>query len=117
MPLPLGFIPPCLPTKAPRPPTGAAWLHEIKHDGFRVIVRKDGTRIKLYSRAVNDLTDRFTLIVEALAGLRWRSVSSTARPCAATMISGPAGCGGRQGYNVHFDDRCTAEISVAPLGP
>jgi hypothetical protein len=33
------------------------------------------------------------------------------------MISGPAGCGGRQGYNVHFDDRCTAEISVAPLGP
>ena len=37
MPLPLGFIPPCLPTKAPQPPTGAVWLHEIKHDGFRVI--------------------------------------------------------------------------------
>jgi hypothetical protein len=26
---------PCLPTKAPQPPTGEAWLHEIKHDGFR----------------------------------------------------------------------------------
>ena len=37
MRLPLGFIAPCLPTKAPQPPTGGAWLHEIKHDGFRVI--------------------------------------------------------------------------------
>jgi hypothetical protein len=42
MPLPFGFIQPCLPTKAPQPPTGDAWLHEIKHDGFRVIARKDG---------------------------------------------------------------------------
>jgi hypothetical protein len=35
----IGFIPPCLPTKAPQPPSGNAWLHEIKHDGFRVIAR------------------------------------------------------------------------------
>ncbi len=40
MPLPSGFVPPCLTTKAPRPPTGKAWLHEIKHDGFLIIVRK-----------------------------------------------------------------------------
>jgi len=39
------------------------WLHEIKHDGFRVIARKDGQRVKLYSRPGNDLTDRFSLIV------------------------------------------------------
>jgi hypothetical protein len=32
--LPAGFIPPCLPIKAPKPPSGALWLHEIKHDGF-----------------------------------------------------------------------------------
>ena len=74
MPLPLGFIAPCLPTKAPRPPTGEAWLHEIKHDGFRVIARKDGVRVRLYSRSGNDLNNRFPLIVEALAGLRSRSV-------------------------------------------
>ena len=43
MPLPFGFVPSCLPTKAPRPPTGGAWLHEIKHDGFRVIARKTAT--------------------------------------------------------------------------
>jgi ATP-dependent DNA ligase len=73
MPLPLGFVPPCLPTKAPQPPSGDAWLHEIKHDGFRVIARKDGDRVRLYSRPGNDMTHRFPLIVEALARLRSRS--------------------------------------------
>jgi bifunctional non-homologous end joining protein LigD len=73
MPLPRGFVPPCLPTKAPQPPSGDAWVHEIKHDGFRVIARKDGERVRLYSRPGNDLTYRFTLIVEALARLRSRS--------------------------------------------
>ena len=73
MPLPRGFVPPCLPTKASQPPGGDTWLHEIKHDGFRVIARKDGERVRLYSRPGNDLTYRFPLIVEALARLRSRS--------------------------------------------
>ena len=30
--------------KAPKPPSGALWLHEIKHDGFRVIARKEDAR-------------------------------------------------------------------------
>jgi bifunctional non-homologous end joining protein LigD len=60
-----GFIAPCL-----QPPSGERWLHEIKHDGYRVIARKDGPRVKLYSRPGNDLTQRFPLIVEALARLR-----------------------------------------------
>jgi bifunctional non-homologous end joining protein LigD len=71
--LPAGFIAPCLPTSAPQPPSGEAWLHEIKHDGFRVIARKEGKQVKLYSRPGNDLTDRFPLIVEALVRLRSRS--------------------------------------------
>jgi bifunctional non-homologous end joining protein LigD len=71
--LPTGFIPPCLPTNAPQPPSGELWLHGMKHDGFRVIARKDSSRVKLYSRPGNDLTDRFPLIVEALAKLRSRS--------------------------------------------
>ena len=53
-----------------QPPSGAEWLHEIKHDGFRVIARKVGKRVKLFSRPGNDLTCRFPLIVEALAKLR-----------------------------------------------
>jgi bifunctional non-homologous end joining protein LigD len=71
--LPVGFIAPCLPTRAPQPPSGPEWLIEIKHDGFRVIARKDGKRVRLYSRPGNDLTHRFPLIVEALARLRPRS--------------------------------------------
>jgi hypothetical protein len=71
---------------------------------FRVIARKDGPRVRLYSRPGNDLTQHFPLIVEALARLRASSCT----------IDGEAAC---SGYNVHFDDRCTAEISVAPLGP
>ena len=71
--LPPGFIAPCLPTSAPQPPSGAIWLHEIKHDGFRVIARKTGKRVRLYSRPGNDLTYRFPLIVEAVAKLRSRS--------------------------------------------
>jgi ATP-dependent DNA ligase len=67
--LPAGFIPPCLPMTAPRPPSGPFWLHEIKHDGFRVIARKDGKRVRLYDRRGNDVTRRFPLIVEAAAWL------------------------------------------------
>jgi ATP-dependent DNA ligase len=67
---PAGFIAPCLPSSAPQPPCGEEWLHEIKHEGFRVMARKDGARVRLYSGPGNDLTDRFPLIVEALARLR-----------------------------------------------
>jgi ATP-dependent DNA ligase len=68
--LPTGFIAPCLPSSAPQAPYGEEWLHEIKHDGFRVIARKDGASVRLYSRSGNDLTKRFPLIVEGLAQLR-----------------------------------------------
>src|SRR6516165_1624415 len=71
--LPTGFIAPCLPTKAETLPSGGAWLHEIKHDGFRIIACKDGERVRLFSRPGNDFTHRFPLIVETLACLRSRS--------------------------------------------
>jgi bifunctional non-homologous end joining protein LigD len=71
--LPTGFIAPCLPTKARTLPSGGLWLHEIKHDGFRIIARKDGERVRLYSRPGNDFTRRFPLIVDALSRLRSRS--------------------------------------------
>src|SRR5260221_12805981 len=87
MPLPLGFGPPCLPAKALQPPTGEAWLHEIKHDGFRVIARKDGARVRLYSRPGNDLTSRFPLIVESLARA----------PSPSCIIDGEAVCCGDDG--------------------
>jgi ATP-dependent DNA ligase len=42
--LPVGFIEPCIPVLATKPPSGAGWVHEIKHDGYRLIVRRDGER-------------------------------------------------------------------------
>jgi ATP dependent DNA ligase domain len=71
--LPAGFIAPCLPSKTDKLPSGSQWLHDIKHDGFRVIARKNGTQVRLYSRPGNDLTYRFPLIVETLSRLRSRS--------------------------------------------
>ena len=71
--LPPGFIAPCLPTEADELPSGSEWLHEIKRDGFRVIARKNGPQVRLYSRPGNDLTYRFPLIVETLARLHLRS--------------------------------------------
>jgi bifunctional non-homologous end joining protein LigD len=71
--LPAGFIEPCLPTNSPQPPIGTAWVHEIKHDGIRVIARKTELGVRLYSRPGNDLTRRFPLIADALARLRARS--------------------------------------------
>jgi bifunctional non-homologous end joining protein LigD len=68
-----GVIPPCLPTAAKEAPSGDGWLHEIKHDGYRVLARKDGQRITLFSRSGNQLTNRFPLIVEAMAKLRSHS--------------------------------------------
>jgi bifunctional non-homologous end joining protein LigD len=67
--LPAGFIAPCLPTKTATLPSGDLWLHEIKHDGFRIIARKSDGRVSLG----NHFTHRFPLIVEALARLRSRS--------------------------------------------
>jgi bifunctional non-homologous end joining protein LigD len=68
--LPTRVIAPCLPTKTDKLPPGDGWLHEIKHDGFRIIARKTGAQVRLYSRPGNDLTRRFPLIVETLARLR-----------------------------------------------
>jgi len=41
---------PCLPTRATAPPAGPDWLHEIKHDGYRMIARWDGDGTRLVSR-------------------------------------------------------------------
>ena len=58
-PLRAGFIDPCLPTTARVPPSGAGWLHEIKHDGYRLIARLEGRGTRLFSRRDHDWTERF----------------------------------------------------------
>jgi bifunctional non-homologous end joining protein LigD len=69
----LGFIEPCLPSPAKAPPSGPGWLHEIKHDGFRIMARRDGASVRLITCHGNDFTARFPLAVEAVSALSARS--------------------------------------------
>ncbi len=70
---PSGFIEPCLPSPAERPPSGPGWVHEIKHDGFRLMARRDPAGVRLLTRNGNDWTPRYPLIVEAVNRLKVRS--------------------------------------------
>ena len=56
---------PCIPTKAAKVPDRPEWIHEIKHDGYRLIVQRDGQRVRLFTRNGHDWSDRFPLIAEA----------------------------------------------------
>ena len=56
---------PCLPTRGTKVPAGPDWLHEIKQDGYRLIVQREGQRARLFTRNGYDWTDRYPLIVEA----------------------------------------------------
>jgi bifunctional non-homologous end joining protein LigD len=63
--LPAGFVVPAQPAKASKPPVGTDWVHEIKHDGYRLIVRRDGPTVRLYSRNALDWTARLSAIATA----------------------------------------------------
>jgi bifunctional non-homologous end joining protein LigD len=66
---PLGFLRPSESTLVARPPAGPGWLHEIKHDGFRILARKQGERVSVWSRRGADFSYRFLAIAEAIRGL------------------------------------------------
>jgi len=68
-----GFIEPCLPSSADKPPSGPEWVHEIKHDGYRLMARRDPVGIRLLTRNGHDWSPRYPLIVEAVNALKARS--------------------------------------------
>jgi len=70
---PLGIIEPCLPSPAKATPSGPGWIHEIKHDGFRIMARHDTAGVRLITRHRNDFTDRFPFIATAVKALPARS--------------------------------------------
>ena len=69
----LGIIEPCLPSPAKAPPSGPGWIHEIKHDGFRILARHDSAGVRLTTRAGNHFSDRFPSIEMAVGKLPVRS--------------------------------------------
>ena len=56
---------PCIPTRGTKVPDRPEWLHEIKHDGYRLIIQRDGKRVRLWTRNGHDRSGRFPLITEA----------------------------------------------------
>jgi bifunctional non-homologous end joining protein LigD len=70
-----GVIEPCIPLMASKPPTGPQWIHEIKHDGYRLIARKRDGRVQLFTRRGYDWTDRYPRISQAVAGLQAASAT------------------------------------------
>jgi bifunctional non-homologous end joining protein LigD len=67
-PLLAGFITPAQPVLASKPPSGADWVHEIKIDGYRIIVRRD----RLHSRNAYDWTARLSAVAAAAELIKWR---------------------------------------------
>src|SRR5258706_6813226 len=80
---------PCIPTRGTKAPAGADWIHEIKHDGYRLVVVRDGARVRLLTRNGYDWSNRYPLIVEA--ALRNRTTSF--------VIDGEAGLLGGDGIS------------------
>ena len=68
------FIPPSLATLRSAPPDGEAWLHEVKFDGYRVQLHKDGDEVCVYSKNGNIFNKRCRGILTSLEQLPVRSV-------------------------------------------
>ena len=56
---------PCIPTRGTTVPAGPDWLHDIKHDGYRLIIQRESNRVRLWARNGHDWSGRFPLITEA----------------------------------------------------
>jgi len=69
-----GFIEPCLPSPSKQPPGGHEWVFEIEHDGYRLMVRKDEDRVRIYTRRGADWTKRFPRVVDAVRRLKGKSI-------------------------------------------
>jgi bifunctional non-homologous end joining protein LigD len=66
-------VEPQLATPATEPPAGDAWLHEIKFDGYRLLCRIEGERVRLSTRTGQDWTERLPSVARAVRALGVRT--------------------------------------------
>lgn len=69
-----GFVEPMLATRVEKAPSGDAWIHEIKYDGYRIQAAASGDSVRLYTRTGLDWTGKFQSVADALAALNLRDV-------------------------------------------
>lgn len=75
------------------PPTGDSWLHEIKIDGWRCQLVKEGRRIHFFSRRGNDLHRRLSSFADAFQGLRAKSATIDGELTVAIPMAGRTSTG------------------------
>jgi hypothetical protein len=64
-----GFVDPYVPSLAHKPPSGRGWVHEVKHVGYRLIVRREAVVAGPYRVAVFDALHRRGRVTDAIRGL------------------------------------------------
>jgi hypothetical protein len=113
-----------LPTKSDKVPVGPAWIHEIKHDGYRMLVIRDHDRVRLISRGGHDWAKQFLLIIDAalklrqehlvidgeavvLVSMRWHRAGTTSGRSSMPSICSPA----MVGIAAHKRSRCARPTS------
>jgi bifunctional non-homologous end joining protein LigD len=82
-----GYIPPCIPTRAHKPPVGPGWVHEIKHDGYRLQVRRTGDTVRLFTRRGYDWSGWYPAITVTAMQLRAESFTLDGE----AVVCGPDG--------------------------
>ena len=86
---PPGFITPAQPILASKPPLGPDWLYAVKHDGFRIVARKEGDSAHLWSRNGRDWSVEFSGITAALKAWRLKSFVLDGEACACDESGWP----------------------------
>jgi len=81
-----GYIPPCIPTRAHKVPSGPDWVHEIKHDGYRLQVRRDGDAVRLFTRRGFDWSARHLGLPH-----RGEAQGQVVHDCGEAVVCGPDG--------------------------
>ena len=59
---------PCIPTRGTEVPSGPDWFHELKHDGYRLIVQREGKRVRTISHVVSDFVSGNKALERRIAG-------------------------------------------------
>jgi bifunctional non-homologous end joining protein LigD len=103
--LPAGFIPPCQPVLSAVVPRGPEWQHELKHDGWRIIARKSGPRVRIWTRYGKEQSASFIDIAQALLLL----------PVTACVLDGEAVAHNADGLPDFYGLRSSAGAARAVL--
>src|ERR1700759_2346824 len=95
----------CLPTKASVVPGAPEWFHEVKYDGYRLRLERDGARVRLITKGGYDWTKRFPWIVQAALKNRQSHF----------VIDGEAvilGVDGRSDFNALHSNKQNGEVQL-----